>query len=363
MRYHHKVSFELTTFETNKDRCAAAGKRMCPYYNKQPSEYGYDEAWRPEHVWTDTPCHLRAQIDTEGTITIVHTENTLSHFKENAFGTSGNSFQVTWEGGNRYPTVGAGCGAGCTISGSTCLCNVEVRESAVFGAATGHSTASKIPTRSDIEDRCFLGSASPDMLDAGLTKCTTAACMASRDHEVEVWLKTADLDANTIFKIHVFGGHGPVRYIQNRRSMVILGDGYSFRNPPHFMAFWRPYEQPKFQLAAQHETEALLDHLFYHQNTRAFIGYRLIQRLVTSNPSPRYLEVVSTAFATGTYGGRSYSGQYGDLAATVAAILMDEEARSELLDLDPYHGRLQEPLLKVAGLNSYRSPTHYACFE
>ena len=38
-----------------------------------------------------------------------------------------------------------------------------------------------------------------------------------------------------------------------------------------------------------------------------FQAYRIIQRMVTSNPSPRYVEVVATAFATGSYGGRKYS--------------------------------------------------------
>ena len=52
-------------------------------------------------------------------------------------------------------------------------------------------------------------------------------------------------------------------------------------------------------------------------------------------------------FSTGAYKGKVYSGQYGDLAATVAAILLEPEARSVMLDYDPTFGRLREPLLKV----------------
>ena len=50
---------------------------------------------------------------------------------------------------------------------------------------------------------------------------------------------------------------------------------------------------------------------------------------------------------TGVYNGKTYSGQYGDLAATVAAILLEPEARSTMLDYDPTFGRLREPLIKV----------------
>ena len=53
-----------------------------------------------------------------------------------------------------------------------------------------------------------------------------------------------------------------------------------------------------------------------------------------------------TSFA-GVYKSKTYSGQYGDLAATVAAILLEPEARSGMLDYDPTFGRLREPLLKV----------------
>lgn len=159
----------------------------------------------------------------------------------------------------------------------------------------------------------------------------------------------SDLDVNTTFKIRTFGGRGPAKYILNRKSTVHIGQ-YSFRNPPHFMAFWLPIREPNYKYAAEYEVEALIDHIFYHQNTGAFTAYRLIQRLVTSNPSPRYIKAASEAFETGTYGDKVYSGRYGDLGAMVAAVLLDKEARSGLLDLDPYYGRSREPLLKVIHL-------------
>ena len=98
---------------------------------------------------------------------------------------------------------------------------------------------------------------------------------------------------------------------------------------------------------AEVETEALLDHLFHHPNTAPFIAHRLAQRFTTSNPSPRYVGVVADAFRTGTYGGHAYSGEYGDLGATIAAVLSDREARATTLDADPAYGTLREPLLLV----------------
>ena len=52
------------------------------------------------------------------------------------------------------------------------------------------------------------------------------------------------------------------------------------------------------------EVESLLDHLFEHPNTAPFISYRLIQRLVTSNPSRAYVKDVADAFKTGKYKGK-----------------------------------------------------------
>ncbi len=87
-----------------------------------------------------------------------------------------------------------------------------------------------------------------------------------------------------------------------------------------------------------------IDNLFNHPNIAPFIGYRLIQRLVTSNPSPAYVQRVSNVFED------NGSGERGDLGAVVKAILMDSEARvmpgsgSELV------GRLREPYLRYVRL-------------
>ena len=91
--------------------------------------------------------------------------------------------------------------------------------------------------------------------------------------------------------------------------------------------------------------------LFY--SAAPFIATKLIQNLVTSNPSPRYVRAAADAFRLGRYSANGInfgSGGYGDLEATVAVIMLDSEARAATLDDDANHGRSREPLLKIMHL-------------
>jgi len=87
-----------------------------------------------------------------------------------------------------------------------------------------------------------------------------------------------------------------------------------------------------------------LDALFEHPSTAPFISRQLIQRLVTSNPSPGYLYRVSQTFANNGAGVR------GDLGAVVRAILLDYEARSPAVAATATFGKLKEPLLRGTAL-------------
>ena len=84
-----------------------------------------------------------------------------------------------------------------------------------------------------------------------------------------------------------------------------------------------------------------LDTLFNHPNVGPFIGKQLIQRLVTSNPSPAYVGRVAAVFNNNGKGVR------GDMAAVVRAILLDPEARS-LNAAAPGAGKLREPVVRLA---------------
>jgi len=84
-----------------------------------------------------------------------------------------------------------------------------------------------------------------------------------------------------------------------------------------------------------------LDNIFNHPNVGPFIGKQLIQRLVTSNPSPEYVRRVSNVF------NNNGSNQRGDLKAVVRAILLDPEARyGQFWDPEVF-GKLREPLLRI----------------
>ena len=96
-------------------------------------------------------------------------------------------------------------------------------------------------------------------------------------------------------------------------------------------------------LTARADLELALDNIAAHPNVGPFIGEQLIQRLVTSNPSPEYVARISAVFAD------NGAGERGDLGAVVRAILLDAEAREGHLD-DPDFGKIREPVIRWAHL-------------
>jgi uncharacterized protein (DUF1800 family) len=102
---------------------------------------------------------------------------------------------------------------------------------------------------------------------------------------------------------------------------------------------------------AQADMTAALDNIFNHQNVGPFIGKQLIQHLVTSNPSPPYVERVAKVF------NNDCSGLYpqgclnvrGNLRMVVQAILLDPEARGDV-KTDPNYGKLREPAQYINGV-------------
>ena len=81
-----------------------------------------------------------------------------------------------------------------------------------------------------------------------------------------------------------------------------------------------------------------LDALAAHQNVAPFISRQLIQRLVTSNPSPAYVQRVSA----------EWTASGGNLGRVVRTILLDTEAR--IPPTGAGFGKAREPLLKVTTL-------------
>lgn len=97
---------------------------------------------------------------------------------------------------------------------------------------------------------------------------------------------------------------------------------------------------PAGQTAAQ-DLQGALDNLFLHPNVAPFISRRLIQRLMSSNPSPGYIDRVAAVFEN------NGSGMRGDLRSVVYAILIDSEARSAA---GPHAGKPREPLLRLTAV-------------
>lgn len=92
-------------------------------------------------------------------------------------------------------------------------------------------------------------------------------------------------------------------------------------------------------MAPDVELGMVMDALVAHSGTAPYVAERLIQRFVTSNPSPDYIERVAGAF-----------GATGDMTAVIRAILLDEEARNPTVMNNPQFGKYKEPVLQMTAM-------------
>ena len=166
------------------------------------------------------------------------------------------------------------------------------------------------------------------------------------------------------------GGNPIPTYTQTTIQQVALAlTGWVYPNNA-----WEDFSGPLVPLEANHDVtqksflgctlpagqnttqdmNGFLDCIFNHPNVGPFIATRLIRSLVTSNPSPAYIQRVAAVFNDNGAGVR------GDLAAVVKAILTDAEARNDAAP--PSSGRLKDPIFHmiafVRALNGSMSPTN-----
>jgi uncharacterized protein (DUF1800 family) len=88
-----------------------------------------------------------------------------------------------------------------------------------------------------------------------------------------------------------------------------------------------------------------LDIIFNHPNVGPFIARRLIQHLVSSNPSTEFIDRVAAVF------NNNGSNVRGDLKAVIRAILLDPEARDCCAEKEnTAYGHLREPILRYMNL-------------
>jgi uncharacterized protein (DUF1800 family) len=144
-------------------------------------------------------------------------------------------------------------------------------------------------------------------------------------------------------------------------------------NPPYWLGAMQPLESnhdtasktllpvngtPAVLPAGQSSTADLngaLDNIFAQPSLSPFVCKLLIQQLVSSNPSSAYIKRVATVFDSGSFtvsGATFGSGQRGDLQATIAAILLDSEARrgDDPTTANGTDGKLREPILYIASI-------------
>ena len=95
-------------------------------------------------------------------------------------------------------------------------------------------------------------------------------------------------------------------------------------------------------LTGQEELSRVIDILMSHPNIAPFISKRLIQRFVTSNPSPEYIARISAVFND------NGKGVKGDLSAVITAILFDKEAR---LRSERQAEKVKEPILVLTNFH------------
>ena len=152
-------------------------------------------------AWTDAPCTIEVQIDERGFVNIVHGASTDANFQLNAR----NWFRVRWESGAYPSTTVNNCGAGCSKSGTTCLCSTQVASAPAF------TESGAMPTRQEVEQRLRIGS-SADVLDqTQYTRCTSVKC--SRSADVTVYLAGSGvIDSTSVFEILV---NGTAAYFRN----------------------------------------------------------------------------------------------------------------------------------------------------
>jgi uncharacterized protein (DUF1501 family) len=279
-------------------------------------------------------------VDDEGNVAIVHSPNLdVNEYHWDTVTVAGpvhpdnrNFFPVKWDSDGTYPKSSNQCGSeACEIVSHGCLCEVEVQDSAVFSSK---------PTTNQVTSTLKIGSSSTYSLDDYNT------AVSSGPVKVHHKVGGNPYDKDTIFEVSYFG---KITLFKNILSTVVVkrnngsNTNFKFRNPPQFLNLALHDRRD-----AEYETDAVLDHYFHHENVAPFLAKRMLQRFGVSNPSPRYVKIVATAFRDGTYNSFG-DGEYGSLEPMIAAILLDRESRSIVVDGDASSGGFREPIIKLVG--------------
>ncbi|KAG7359253.1 hypothetical protein IV203_015842 [Nitzschia inconspicua] len=131
----------------------------------------------------------------------------------------------------------------------SCICDVLVSEDQDFFGST-------LPSKSEIRDRLHIGAMEP--LGEPMIEGDISVYQTNSDGSFSMSIIFAFVD-----------DFGVPRLLKNIRSTVTVeGTGFKFRNPPHFNSLSVGEVRD-----SHHETEAVLDHYFYHPNTAPFLAF------------------------------------------------------------------------------------------
>ena len=277
--------------------------------------------------WSDAECSIYAKIAFEsGNIGIIHDpQRDYAGFKDVepiVREDTMNFFKAFWLNG--HPSkVDCQHMSSCYLQTDqqSCICKVGIHDSSYFTSAEGLTSISQIFST------LRYGAIDPRMVDEGLYRSIGGCGVSGLTIYSTLDGHCNSFTQNTIFSLNI---NGVNFFLKNMKSIVYIqgNDSFAFRNPPHFVNMIDPAARDII-----YETDAVIDSLFYHPNHPPFLAVRLIQRFGVSNPSPDFVARVTNAYRLGSFGSFG-SGQYGDLGAMMAAILLDPESRNTSLDLD-----------------------------
>lgn len=94
----------------------------------------------------------------------------------------------------------------------------------------------------------------------------------------------------------------------------------------------------------EQDLKAAIKNIMAHENVAPFICKKLIQHLITSNPSPAYVARVASVF------NNNGAGVKGDLKAVIKTIYLDQEASNIPTESTDYFGKRKEIPLVITGI-------------
>ncbi|KAK1734854.1 DUF1800 domain-containing protein, partial [Skeletonema marinoi] len=344
---HCNYMGERMTYNSAIETCAAKGLELGePWlFRNYPHESGpcaKGASFTDFRSWTDSTCQVKVKVSFDaGKVAIVHSPSPdhggMTNTEPSVSEASLNFFKTPWTNGH-FPSLNDCLSIGsCHVhDDESCICDTEVAVNDVF------TSSSEISSIADLKAALHIGAADPQSFEDGHFT-NIGSCEVDGLAVYSTGGDCTSFDSDTIFS---FEWKSKPLFLKNIKSEVhISGSSFVFRNPVQFISVVQTEARD-----AYHETDEVLDSLFYHPSHPPYLAMVLAQRFGLSNASPSLIERAVTAYEAGSYESNNLqfgSGKYGDLGSLIAVILLDPESREAVLDADQSHGHAKAPLDKV----------------